>query len=148
MVGAPLQISSVDSVQENVAIESAAIEPINDLDEHVCLAEETSTENGKQTLDEVTTPLSSTRSENEDGLVGMALTPANEATVEQNDAIQTSTETEKVSAPIETPKDDSQLTVGEKVRQEKAKFEGNWNQNDLFFYFSGHRCRRNFGCRE
>lgn len=83
-------------------------------------AQEASTENVKQTIDEVTTQSSSKQSENDgDGMVGMALPSANQATAEQAD--------EKVSAPLETPKDDSQTLVDEKVRQNMIKFDRQMN---------------------
>lgn len=92
-------------------------------------AQDASTENIKQTLDEVTTQSSVTKSENDDdGMVGMALPSANKA--EQIDAVQTITESgvqtdEKVSAPLEiqTSEGDSQTPVDKKVRLDMIKFE-------------------------
>lgn len=115
-LGTPQQTSQVDSVQDDAAMSQPTTESSKSLNEMIGPAQEASTENVKQTIDEGTTQSSSKQSENDDdGMVGMALPSANQATAEQTD--------EKVSAPLETPKDDSQTLVDEKVRQNMIKFD-------------------------
>lgn len=131
MVGASLQTPQIDSVQEGAAIESTTIESDKNLDEVVGSAQEAATENIQSTQDEVTTQSSSTKSQNDDdGMVGMALPSASDVTVEQNDATQTPTESEsgaradeKLSAPLEAPKDDPQVIDDEKVGRNMVKCE-------------------------
>lgn len=136
-----MEISQVDSVQEDVTKNETPTESSKSPEEMVGSAQDASTENIKQTLDEVTTQSSVTKSENDDdGMVGMALPSANKA--EQIDAVQTITESgvqtdEKVSAPLEpqTSEGDSQTPVDKKVRLNMIKFEKNEFKIIGFLFF-------------
>lgn len=146
MVGASLQTAQTVAEQEGAAIESTTTESGKNSDEMVGAVQEASTENIQQAQDEVTTQSSIIKLQNDDdeGMVGMALPSATEATVEQNDATQAPTEPEtqadeKVSAPIETPKDDSQVTVDEKVEQYMVECERKMNETDFHFFFAGNK---------
>lgn len=126
MVGASQQTSQIESEQ---APESTSIEPSNNPNEMVGSVQEAATENIEQAQDDVTTQSNSPKLQNDDdGMVGMALPSASEATVEPNDATETPIESgaqadEKVSDPLEASKDDSQVTVDAKVGQNMVKCE-------------------------
>lgn len=122
MVGASLQSSQVETVQENAEISQTTTESSKSLNEMVGSEQEASTENLKQTNDEVTTqPSKAADDDNE--MVGMALPLVKNddaATPDKTDATQIIAESEvqndaTVSAPLETSTD--QTHVDEKVRK-------------------------------